>query len=246
MSTSARSTYRHDPFRAKKGKKRGKRKTNVKKICSPKKRRLSGLSKGSFYDKISENEQQKAVYSASHKKLLELSKILSNEPDETQSPDQDSSDDETSDDYMEYRDVETKEEQPALDHSKYFWITDFNALQTYLKDVAVCKECHHSLLVRENTNFRDGLATKFSFECVNKLCSSIKNNNGFFTTNKDKRMYEINRASVLGSRIIGKGRAGLLKLCSVIGLSTPVNIRKVFLSTQVCWRKKPLNYVVKT
>ena len=35
-------------------------------------------------------------------------------------------------------------------------------------------------------------------------------------------MYEINRRATLASRIIGKGRTGLHKFCSVVGLASPV------------------------
>ena len=35
-------------------------------------------------------------------------------------------------------------------------------------------------------------------------------------------MYDVNKKGVLASRVIGKGCTGLLKLCSVLGLSSPV------------------------
>ena len=209
------SGYRHDPFKA--GKKRRRKKSSAKKISSPEKKRLVHVSKGSFYDDTCDgNTSKETVYSASHKKLIDLSKILPDIVDENQQ----SSEDE---DHDEMSDCEANDETDKEHTGEYYWITDFKLLEAHLKNVAVCKDCHHELTVKENRNFRDGLGTKFHFECSNKLCSSLNNNDAFLTTQKDKRIFNINRASVLGSRIIGKGRAGLLKLCSVIGLSTPVS-----------------------
>ena len=50
----------------------------------------------------------------------------------------------------------------------------------------------------------------------------------FILQKKKGQMFEINQKSVLASRIIGKGRRGLDKFCSVIGLSTPVQRNKAF------------------
>ena len=43
-----------------------------------------------------------------------------------------------------------------------------------------------------------------------------------FILNK-KQIFQINRKSVLASRLVGKEHRSLSKLCSVIGLATPVS-----------------------
>ena len=67
--------------------------------------------------------------------------------------------------------------------------------------------------------FRAGFGTKFSLRCLNPNCDIEKS---FHSTDKINRVYNVNKKSVLESRVIGKGRTGLLKLCSVLGLSSPV------------------------
>ena len=67
--------------------------------------------------------------------------------------------------------------------------------------------------------FRAGLGTKFSLRCLNPNCDIEKS---FHSTDKTNRVYDVNKKSVLELRVIGKGRTGLLKLCSVLGLSSPV------------------------
>ena len=58
-------------------------------------------------------------------------------------------------------------------------------------------------------NFRAGLGTKFSLRCLNPNCDIEES---FYSTDKTNRVYDVNQKSVLASRVIGKGRTGLLKL----------------------------------
>ena len=110
------------------------------------------------------------------------------------------------------------------------WIIDVGLLESYLEDVAVCKQCHETLCFNEITSFRSGLATKFKLTCKN-FC--LENNNGFTTTKRSQNLFEINRKLVLGARLIGKGRKGMETLCSVVGLSQPVQKRHYTAHTKV-------------
>ena len=44
----------------------------------------------------------------------------------------------------------------------------------------------------------------------------------FYSTNKTNRVFDVNKKSVIASRMIGKGRNGLSKFCSILGLSFPI------------------------
>ena len=76
--------------------------------------------------------------------------------------------------------------------------------------------------MEEIVSARAGLETKFLLKCKLPNCLSISDNSGFYTSPKQGQVYEINRRATLASRIIGIGRTGLHKFCSVIGLASPV------------------------
>ena len=50
--------------------------------------------------------------------------------------------------------------------------------------------------MRELTNYRAGLGTKFSFKCFNGNCSQKET---FYTTKKNKQIFKINRKSALAT-----------------------------------------------
>ena len=57
-------------------------------------------------------------------------------------------------------------------------------------------------------SFRAGLQNKFSLRYVNP---NYDLEESFHSTDKANRVYDVNKKSVLASRVIGKGRTGLLK-----------------------------------
>ena len=100
------------------------------------------------------------------------------------------------------------------------WIMDMKLLSEALKKVAVCKVCHQSLNIYESENHRTGLGSRFEIKCQNKEC---KNNEHFFSSRKQGKIFDVNRKTVLGFRMIGKGQSAAKKLFSVIGLSNPIS-----------------------
>ena len=177
------SSYRHDPFKAAKRRRRKKSWLNF-----PSKRRVKGLSSKK------ENLIEPAnTISASHRKIIY---------DPSSSSDSDISSD----------------EKESFDAAQY-WIVDINNIVNALQNVYVCIKCHKNLELVELVNFRAGLGTKFSLRCLNLNCDIEES---FYSTVKTNRVYDVNIKSVLASRVIGKGRTGLLKLCSVLGLSSPI------------------------
>lgn len=95
-------------------------------------------------------------------------------------------------------------------------------LENFLAENFLCKECGESAKLREDVQQHHGLGTKLVFVC-SKNCS--KNNNGFFNTKRDsgKTAYEINKATCIAMRAIGKGRSAAMKLFSIMDLGKPVS-----------------------
>lgn len=60
-----------------------------------------------------------------------------------------------------------------------------------------------------------------------------------FSTKKSANYFNINRLSVLASRMAGKGRRGLLKICSMLGLSSQIT-RPAVNEHTVFWEEKAL------
>lgn len=98
------------------------------------------------------------------------------------------------------------------------WIISLQSLQSALNESAVCRTCLQPIQITETESRRAGLATTFSISCMNDCDSK-----SFETSPKVGRIHEVNKSSVLAARMIGKGRSGLTKLCSIMGLSNPVS-----------------------
>ena len=115
-------------------------------------------------------------------------------------------------------DLLTDEECETDEISPDYWIFSLPLLQSALNQVAVCQVCSLPLQIMEEPGRRAGLATTFSISCKNNC-----NPKSFDTSPKLGHIHEINQTSILASRFIGKGRSGLNKLCSIIGLPSPVS-----------------------
>ena len=137
--------------------------------------------------------------------------------------------DDGTDDEDEYEDTSDEEylcdsDKEELLCPKNSWIVDVSILQQYLGEKTVCKFCLCKIELHEVTAGRAGLATKFELICTNSECTTSHNENeGFNTSQKSGQVYDVNRKSVLAARLAGKGRRGLHKICSVLGLSSPIN-----------------------
>ena len=68
-----------------------------------------------------------------------------------------------------------------------------------------------------------GLDTQFKRVCKNEACKLKVNHNYFCKTKNQGHVCQINWNADLTSRIIGKSHTGLMKICSVLGLSSSIN-----------------------
>lgn len=215
MSEHSRSKYRHHAFLA--SKKRKRKPSTQKKFISPTKKQLKESMKGSWFNQENEVDQaaEKAKPSCSQRKILDFQ-------EESESSDESEVD-------------ESDETLPIRD-----WIINIDSLNEHLQETACCKHCSSKLYLTENVTFRAGLGTKFTFKCLNPDCtSSLSTSNGFFTSERKKGVYDINRKSVLASRAIGKGCSGLEKFCSILGL-IPIT-RNAFTEHTKFWENHALS-----
>ena len=198
--TQKRHLYKSSPFVASaSSRKRGRKKSNKAALASPKNKLLISRNKGSWFPNTSNEEIENQI----------------------ETPSSSSSCSSSHKKLVLWKEVRRESQYEVSD--RCHWVIDMNILETYIKDVAVCKECSSELSLDEMVEYRMGLGTRFRFSCKNVDCSSHINNHGFSTTNKKGKMYEINRKSVLAGRIVGKGRSGIEKICSVLGPASPIN-----------------------
>ena len=88
-----------------------------------------------------------------------------------------------------------------------------------MQNVCVCIKRHNNLELVDLVNFRAGFGTKFLLRCLSPKCDLEEI---FYSTDKTNRVMISTKKNVLASRVAGKRSSGLLKLCSVLGLSFPV------------------------
>ena len=89
------------------------------------------------------------------------------------------------------------------------YIINPSNIQELLQTIAVCKVCHSDLQIVEKMGSKQGLGAMWSIHCLNKTCTSHLNTQTLPITPKSGKIYEINRASVIGFRAIGKSFFGL-------------------------------------
>ena len=77
-------------------------------------------------------------------------------------------------------------------------------LEQMLESSAVCKVCHSPLHIVEKLGSKQGLGAKWNFRCTNELCISRASNQFIPISPKSDKVYDVNRASVIGFRAIGK------------------------------------------
>ena len=96
-------------------------------------------------------------------------------------------------------DVETDDETVSFDgmvSPKHRWIISLDIMERHLQDVSVCRWCGQGLRIVEEQNCRAGLGTKLHFKCTNEDC--FHETRGFNTTEKNCKIFIINRQAVLG------------------------------------------------
>ena len=100
----------------------------------------------------------------------------------------------------------------------------------------LCKLCYSKLELFEIATARAGLGTKLELRCCNVDCLSLLCQKSFYTTKKEGSAYNVNKKAVLAGRLAGKGRSGMAKILSVIGLSSPV-CKKSYKNNTQHWEK---------
>ena len=109
-------------------------------------------------------------------------------------------------------DLET-EDKEAYDSDLPFiqpsgnYIVNPENIEELLSNSAVCKVCHSPLQILEKAGTKHGLGAQWNIYCMNETCESRQFDQSLPISPKTGNMYEINRASVLGFRAIGKGRS---------------------------------------
>ena len=216
--------YRRNPWASKCRKKKSK---NVKTFDNNRKVVLKESLKGSWYNQESKEllvepevaePEDTGGPSRSYRKIVEWNESTDDDDDDDSDKESDfysDSDNET--------EPETHSENENIVKSTPYWIIDTNLLEKHLNDIGVCRFCHNNLYVFEHRNHRAGLGTRLCFNCKTMGCNGNAAINGFNTTEKRGTMFTINRQSVIAARMIGRGRQGLLKFSSVMGLSSPVS-----------------------
>ncbi len=150
--------------------------------------------------------------SASKKKLEESMKSFIANSHAEQSVDSESTFDSSEDE-------EASEESSVFTMPKGNYIVNPDNLNQMLECSAVCKVCHSSLYVVEKIGSKHGLGAKWNFQCKSELCPSRMLTQWFPISRKSDKIYDVNRASVIGFRAIGKGRSAVQRCFSFLGLS---------------------------
>ena len=114
---------------------------------------------------------------------------------------------------------EVSEESSVFSMPKGNYTVNPENLNQMLECSAVCKVCHSSLYVVEKEGSKQGLRAKWNFQCRNELCAWRMLAQWFPISRKSNKIYDVNRASVIGFRAIGKGRSAAQRCFSFLGLS---------------------------
>ena len=162
---------------------------------------LAESDKGSWFDQPSTSavEDEKEDPGASRKKLLG-----------------DDSGDSTSPSDESFSESGEDEDEP--DTTDTWSVVDKNTLNENLQSSAVCSKCKEGSIVLIEES-RSGLGSNWSIVCQNSECST---KNSLPTTPK-QRFYDVNRALVLGLRLIGRGYSAVRKVLSILNLPAPIS-----------------------
>ena len=192
-------------------KKRRRRSVNKNEMPEVVRSELAASDKGSYYNQEEWLAEMcsRGYYSESDSDDLE-----------SQSEEETDNDSDMSDIDEQSEDNENEEEIDALDS---FVIISPKILQEMMNEIAVCKMCNNLLKIDPQNKSSYGLGRVWTLKCSNVECISHEFINPRPVTPKIGRMFEINRAFFLAMRSIGKGRAAIQKLTSILNLNQPVN-----------------------
>jgi len=175
------------------------RKKSKKEFSTEVARDLAETDKGSYYNQKVEEEERE--YGASAKKL----ELLFVDEDKQE---------------MNVNFTNTTLEKP-----KQLVILDPEYLSNGLTTASVCKCCQNELELLEDVSFRKGFGTLLVLRCMNKDCEMHNTPSTFHTSKKSGQLYDVNRASVLGLRSIGRGASAAKKLFSIMNISKPISAK---------------------
>ena len=130
---------------------------------------------------------------------------------------------ESSADCSESEDDEKLSENDFTKPAADLYLVNPFLLEKELNSAASCKHCNCDLTILANEKGRQGLGISWIFKCTNDKCPSRESNKPFNLSRKSGHIYVVNRAAVLGFRLIGKGHSAARKFCSVVGLSQPIS-----------------------
>ena len=88
-----------------------------------------------------------------------------------------------------------------------------------LRHVGKCATCGSTLTLREDTSMRRGLVSRMSIQCENPARNMISYLNNPYS--EEARV--VNTLSVLGMRMVGRGRSGLETFCAFMNTLSPVS-----------------------
>ena len=97
-------------------------------------------------------------------------------------------------------------------------LIDCQALSSTLTQIAKCSQCGSSLTLTEELSCRRGLVSRLSIQCRNTGCGATVHVTDTYSSNAKC----LNRSSVLGMRMIGRGRSGLETFCAMMVMLPPV------------------------
>ena len=99
-------------------------------------------------------------------------------------------------------------------------VVDINLLNGAIKRLLVCKSCQCPVFCEELEE-RSGQGVRLGFVCTNANCSLIQM--PFNSSSKSGKLFDINRASTLAFRAIGRGQLAAAKTLSILGLPKPLS-----------------------
>lgn len=104
--------------------------------------------------------------------------------------------------------------------SLFYSLFDINLLNKALEEATVCRLCYESVKLKER--YRQGLGQQYAVVCSNENCPSHVSPVLFNSTNKNGKMFDINRVTTLAFRAIGKGRAAAVRVLSMLNMLSPL------------------------
>ena len=101
-------------------------------------------------------------------------------------------------------------------------LVECQALFAALSHMAKCSLCESSLVLAEDLSCRRGLVSRVSIQCSNTPCGAKVHVCDPYSNAK-----HLNSRSVLGTRLAGRGRSALEKVCPVMDMLPPVTAKKL-------------------